>query len=343
LKNNRYFSWLICVIYLIDETITGFVTQVSPIKTAKSNNKRKFFDFLLTTNDKHERSVCFSPEKHKLVSEICESKQGCEIKKFKRSDTNDIIVGDYTSVKRTKLDFNQGEVKTEMCSIAYILNESKLFEMVNTKGLVCELGSVQESLDKNGKKLAYVSGTLVDSHDMVPITFYDSLCQQIESDKCFVIKEARVSKFNGTRYLKTTSFSSITPIHDLNIEHKSSTKTVITKATSIDLSSFSEILNCPSCKSDDLDIDEDFTVCKKCHHMSNKEDCIKPSTIKFSINNEDQLIELCCDPKILEKGLDIPVSQKMVIAKKIMSSPFSVTYNLHDKIVKDLKSENEES
>jgi len=80
------------------------------------------------------------------------------------------------------------------------------------------------------------------------------------------------------------------------IQHKSSTKTVFTKATNIDLSSFSELLHCPSYKSDDLNIDEDnFSVCNKCHQMSNKKDCIKPSTIKFSIN-DDELIDLRCDP-----------------------------------------------
>ncbi|XP_057309679.1 uncharacterized protein LOC130647739 [Hydractinia symbiolongicarpus] len=45
----------------LDNSIVGYVTNVSPIKTAKNNPKRKYFDFLLNTEDKMERTVCFSP------------------------------------------------------------------------------------------------------------------------------------------------------------------------------------------------------------------------------------------------------------------------------------------
>ena len=59
----------------------------------------------LNTENSEERSVCFSPEKHKLISIIESEKSGCELKKFKKSDPDDILVTDYTSVKKMKLSF----------------------------------------------------------------------------------------------------------------------------------------------------------------------------------------------------------------------------------------------
>ena len=42
--------------------------------------KRKYFNFVLLTEENEEHALCFSPEKHKLVADI-----GCELKRLKRS------------------------------------------------------------------------------------------------------------------------------------------------------------------------------------------------------------------------------------------------------------------
>ena len=43
--------------------------------------------------------MCFSLEKHKLLKVIEQEKAGCEIKQFKRTEQNDILITDYTSTK----------------------------------------------------------------------------------------------------------------------------------------------------------------------------------------------------------------------------------------------------
>ena len=51
---------------------------------------------ILVTCGNKERTVCFFPEKHLLINK--NRGEYCELKRFKRSDTNDLFITDYTSV-----------------------------------------------------------------------------------------------------------------------------------------------------------------------------------------------------------------------------------------------------
>ena len=81
--------------------MSGYISDVCPIKTSK-DQKRKFFNFTMTDDVTSHRGVCFSPEKHKLFSNIAQeqSNNGLEIKRFKIAPQNqDIIITDFTSKK----------------------------------------------------------------------------------------------------------------------------------------------------------------------------------------------------------------------------------------------------
>ena len=98
--NNRFLYYFILAIdfTFIDTTIVGYVTNISPVKTRKGNIKRKYFTFDMDICGNKERTVCFYPEKHPLINKIEETDIACELKRFKRSDTNDTFITDYTSV-----------------------------------------------------------------------------------------------------------------------------------------------------------------------------------------------------------------------------------------------------
>ena len=46
--------------------------------------------------------MSFSPEKHKLLLKIQNKQTCCKIKRFQLNDKNEIIFGDYTSVRETE-------------------------------------------------------------------------------------------------------------------------------------------------------------------------------------------------------------------------------------------------
>ena len=56
------------------------------------------FDFCLHGQDEVRRSVCFNPQKHKILDEISKSQhdQGCIIKKVKLNEENtDFVLTDF--------------------------------------------------------------------------------------------------------------------------------------------------------------------------------------------------------------------------------------------------------
>ena len=120
-----YFSCLKCLLWFLnrslngvsealivfpDKTITApiteYITNLWPIKHKKSTD-RKYFYFCLLTEKNSQWTVCFSPEKHKLLKVIKDEKRGCEIKRYKTAEGNDILITDFTSIKKLTLDFSQ--------------------------------------------------------------------------------------------------------------------------------------------------------------------------------------------------------------------------------------------
>ena len=127
-----------CTLFLVvvlgsGNSVIGYVANISPIKTARKDSKRKYFDFDLITYGSKERTVCFSPEKHPLLQYIQKEKTGCELKKFKRSDNSDIMITDFTSVRKLEPDFPNVEFKPEFESISKVINENALYDTVSVK------------------------------------------------------------------------------------------------------------------------------------------------------------------------------------------------------------------
>ena len=88
-----------------------------------------------------DRGGCFSAEKYNLFSEIANdnTSNGIEVRRFRSSDINDdIIVNDFTSVKRTEVNF---EKKTYLkpSSIQQMNNECAIYDIVDATGLTYNL------------------------------------------------------------------------------------------------------------------------------------------------------------------------------------------------------------
>ncbi len=83
-----------------EETITGFVHNLSPIRTGPI---KKYFDFSLQTDaDTSVHAVCFSPKKRKLFEDS--TKQSCPIKikrfmKDKKEGSSDILMSDLVGLE----------------------------------------------------------------------------------------------------------------------------------------------------------------------------------------------------------------------------------------------------
>ena len=93
---------LLTIDFTFIDTVVGYVTNLFPVKTRKEYIKRKYFTFDMDTYGNEERTVCFSSEKPLQINKIEETGKACELRPFKCSDTNDIFITDYTSVKEVE-------------------------------------------------------------------------------------------------------------------------------------------------------------------------------------------------------------------------------------------------
>ena len=53
------------------QKVEGYVTQISEIKKAKTDISKSYFDVMFQTETTAVRGVCFSPDKHKRINELC--------------------------------------------------------------------------------------------------------------------------------------------------------------------------------------------------------------------------------------------------------------------------------
>ena len=187
--------------------MSGYISDVSPIKTSK-DQKRKFFNFTMTDDVTSHRGVCFSPEKHKLFSNIAQeqSNNGLEIKRFKIALQNeDIIITDFTSAKKTELTFEKNII-AETSTIHQVINECSLYDIVNVSVLVYNLQE-EFSVKKEYKSLRVKKAMLKDHTEKISGVFFEEIIDQIKEGACYDLSKMRVQKYQEERVLKSTENS----------------------------------------------------------------------------------------------------------------------------------------
>ena len=81
------------------EKIEGYVLQLSPIKKAKSDAAKKYFDLSFQTEEAHVRAVCFSPEKWKCLETYKSQGKSCAINNVFRTKQSEFTLTNSSIVK----------------------------------------------------------------------------------------------------------------------------------------------------------------------------------------------------------------------------------------------------
>ena len=74
-----------------------------------------------------ERIVRFPPKKHKCLKFIEQENKGCEIKWFKRTELHDILITDYTCIKKNETEIYAANPQ---CTFSRNANSRKLIASV---------------------------------------------------------------------------------------------------------------------------------------------------------------------------------------------------------------------
>lgn len=303
-----------------------------------SKKKRKYFDFMLHTEDNVQRGVCFSPEKHELMHSIENSSSGCVLKKVKFSN-NDILVTDYSSVKKADLKFNKSKVDCQINSVTTILSESGLYDRVNIKAIVANLTAI-EPVCHNNADLNYQKAIVYDNTGSIPITLYGDLTNTVKEGSCYTITNLVVHKFKSTRLVKATDRTVITFSEDNEIKFNAemllneARKDYVGKATSIDNKSFNTKTLCSNCREEVIIDDNDIVECEKCEHIMSVEDCSSSRILSFVFRDDTLKQKIQCNASfdIIEKFYG-STSSKMKLAKVMLTTPAKITWDIDEEKV----------
>ena len=192
------------------QPISGYVFNVSPLKVSKANCS--YFEFEIQNSTNQSRTVCFSPEKQKLIESIATDEDhntGCELVNVKKSDNGDLLVTHFTSVKRVKLNFEKPALIISYSTVTEIMNEKPTYAIINVKGTKFNLEETNQKVCKNGKILQLRKAMFKDSTDCIPIIFFDKNVSNISEAKSYQIINVCVSLFQAQRVLKTIDTTEI--------------------------------------------------------------------------------------------------------------------------------------
>ena len=81
------------------EKIEGYVQQLSPIKKAKSDAAKKYFDFSFQAEEAHIRAVCFFPKKWKCLETYKSEGKSCAVNNVFRTKQSEFTLTNSSTVK----------------------------------------------------------------------------------------------------------------------------------------------------------------------------------------------------------------------------------------------------
>ena len=272
--------------FLSENSIIGYVHQLSPIKT--SQNKNQYFDLKLQTGTSVYRTVCFSPEKHKVFKAKYESSSPIKLTKHQLKQNSRTNEDEVHVTKRTKVedpneketDFDYNEVALNEPATQRSAQELKTGEfniIANITGRVTFYGSA-ETLNIRGKSLQKQEATFTDDSGSIRIVLWENDIQKLKSGECYDIKRIAVRNFNQQNYLTLNKETLIQPAEKTISRSDENCHTTPT-----------EELQCPP---EGLNYIQRFLSCKKCCHKLVIADITK-KIVQCSECNLSQLQSKC--------------------------------------------------
>ena len=273
---------------LLENTIIAYVHQCSPMKT--SQNKNQYFDLKLQTATSVYRTVCFSPERHKIFKAKSESSSPVkltkhQLKKNPRSNEEEVHVTKTTRVEDTneeQIDFDYAELLLDKPAIqksALDLKAADCDTVANVSGRVT-LHAPVETLNIKGKSLQKQEATFTDESGSIRVVLWENDIKKVVSGQCYEINKIAVRCFDGENYLTLTRESSLVP-----------TANSITRADEDCHTTETEQLHCPP---EGLNYIQRFLSCKKCYSKLVIADWAK-KVIQCTNCNLSQLRSKCQD------------------------------------------------
>jgi len=252
---------------------------------------------------------------------------------------DDFLFIDSSSLSTIELKFPMKRFKKPVSTLEDCVNTANLYSRVTIHVKVYELNQV-ESVDL----LQFQSAEVADNSGVSrQLTLYGHLIDKVKLGSCYEITEVTVSKFNGSRVLKTSEQSIISEIDNSSVscdllEHTK--KLIQGTVANVIYSSLDQVLHCPKCKKC-VQEEDNLIICIACNNVSAATQAIKCNKLKFTIITvENKRLHLSCSHKKIEELTSVSITNKVALLKQLFNMPVELTYSALTLVVDRITQQN---
>ena len=301
--------------------IEGYVLHISPIKHAKTDSSKTYFDLSFQTDNKNVRAVCFSPEKWQRLKKYQEDSTGCVISSVVQDSykTNELKLTNFSTIKPKTLVFSK-EANYQFNSFDEIINEFQLLVRIVHGGDIKTTSNnltLKEYIATDGGKF------------QMKIAMFEQFADQMELNNTCKILNLQLVTYLKERKLKSTTLTKVDKIDkdipDLKMkECPKVDQREIVIVDNIDNNSLLEHISCFKCSASFVKTDKKLVTCTNCGGVQLSKTCVSKNVLKLSKSSNTYI----CNWDILSEILlsDITIGQNEDFILYMLSNKFVINH-----------------
>ena len=268
--------------------IEGYVLDISPIKHAKTDPSKTYFDLSFQTDNKNVRAclrVCFSPEKWQHLKKYQENSTGCVISSIVQDSykTNEFKLTNFSTIKPKTLVFSK-EANYQFNSLDEIINEFQLMELVNVMVRIVHAGDIKTT-NNNLTLKEYIAKD--DGKFQMKIAVFKQFADQMELNNTYKILNLPLVTYLNERKLRSTTLNKVDKIDkdipDLKMKEclKVDQREIVI-FDNADNNSLLEHTSCFKCSASFVKTDKKLVTCTNCGGVQLSKTCVSKNVLKLS-------------------------------------------------------------
>jgi hypothetical protein len=257
----------------------GHVSDLSPLKTSRKNDKVKYFDCKLTDGKVFCRLVSFEPKIRSDLVQLMDKGQSisimnCDIKKSKMGAGYELILSEKSLISpspkifKVTDDFLELEKKKlDVLEKNDMIDNISVRSRVSIKRKVISLEETETIKAANGNLFTKRECIFSDRSKASRLVLWENLTDLLQTNKCYTIRSVYVKTYNGQKYFSSTDDSVIQEIADLGevslIESNSEDEIIGEIVGVLSNNSFHSCISCAS-KVEQFQDSDVIGRCSKC-------------------------------------------------------------------------------
>ena len=206
--------------------VKGYVHSVSATSHSEGGTIDCFNFLLQVSESRKRRGVCYDPTKQKVLKAYEKTREPVKFVNFSNTTNGGSgLEGDIVLTKRSRIEaannddilfeYEEGMLKEAKERFICVGNIESVMEnqVVSVRGClsVCPRNIQQKTL-KDGSVVPMLERcAITDGSGTIRLTLWGDTIKQVKNNKCYVIEDVRVKRYDSVKYLTTSRSTTISP------------------------------------------------------------------------------------------------------------------------------------